>query len=648
MYKSVFTLVHFISIIFLIALIPVNNYSQDTSKIYKLSEIVVSATRTNTPSIEIASSISVIDSAEIAQSNKTNVLDLLKDQYGLSIVQTGGPGQLAQLYIRGAGAGEVMVLIDGVKLNNPDDPGNSYDFSNLPVDNIERIEILRGPQSTLYGSDAMAGVVNIITKKGDGSPSYYFNLEGGSLNSFKGLAGTSGSYGQADYSVAFSKTGTDGIPAADMVYGNTHPDGYDAYNISSRFGWTFNPDIKLNMYANFNSGKTGLDLGGGPDANDPTYEAYHEQGEYKVEANILGFQGLWQQNISLSFMRNLTRYNDDSTLYNPVFSTSFSQGDIYQLEWLNNIKILQAQVLTIGFSTEIENSSYADQSLSSVYGNSLDISPEKKMNAFSGYLQDQIKMSGNIFTTAGIRYDNYGSLGSALTYRITQSYIIKETGTKLKAVFGTGFKAPSLYDLYDPTYGNPSLKSEYSSGWEAGFEQYLFNYDVLFGVTYFSNDFWNLLGYNSNYQSININSAQSNGIESYFTAGISKTVKLNAGYTYTNNIDRSPADENAYLLRKPKNSASLSLNYIFSNEEDVYVDAIFVGRRNDEEFTTYPYPVVQLGAYTLLNITDTHKISDNVRLYERIENVLDKEYEEVWGYGTPGITVDVGLKINIK
>jgi vitamin B12 transporter len=604
----------------------------------------------------VASSITVIDSAEIARSNKTNVLDLLKDQYGVSVVQSGGPGQLAQLNMRGAAASDVLVMIDGVRLNNPDASDNSYDFSSLPVDNIERIEILRGPQSTLYGSDAMAGVINIITKKGNGTPSYFFNLEGGSLNSFKGLAGAGGSYGQADYSVTFSKTGTDGIPAADIVYGNTHPDGYYNYNISSRFGWTISPDIKFNTYANFNSGKVGLDLDGGPYANDPTFEADHEQGEYKAEANITGFHGLWQQDLSISFVRNLTKYNDDSTLYNPQSSTSFYQGDIYQLEWQNNLKTLKSQIITFGFSAENDNSSSAYQSLSSILGNYFDVSPQKHMNAFSGYFQDQIKISGNVFTTAGIRYDNYGNLGSALTYRIAQTYLIEKTGTKLKGVYGTGFKAPSLYDLYDPNYGNPALKSEYSSGWEAGFEQYLFNYDILFGVTYFNNNFWNLLGYNPvTYQSININSAQSNGIESYITALIGKAIKLNATYTYTNNIDRSPADNNEYFLLKPKNSGSITLNYIFINDEDLNIDVIFVGKRSAAEDVydpAYYYfaagPVVRLGAYTLLNITDTHKISDNLQLYERIENALDKRYEEVWGYGTPGITVNVGLKINIK
>ena len=650
MYKNASTLFHLVLLSFLSVLITGNIYSQDTSKVYKLSEIVVSATRTNTPSIEIASSISVIDSAEIASSNKTNVLDLLKDQYGLSISQSGGPGQIAQIYMRGANPGHVLVQIDGVKLNMPDDPSNTFDFANLPVDNIERIEILRGPQSTLYGSDAMAGIINIITKKGEGKPSFFFDLEGGSLNTFKGLAGTNGNYGQADYSITFSKTKSKGVSAADVSFGNTEPDGFDDYNFSSRFGWSINPDIKLNAYAEFNSGNIDLDQFGGYGGDDPTYKYSHEQGVYKAEAVITGFHGLWQQNIGLSFMRNLRRFNYDSTLNKPQSSRSFYQGNEYQVEWQNNINLLPVHILTFGVSADKQSSSSTDSYISSVYGNYISAFPEKDLNTFSGYLQDQIKFLANIFTTAGIRYDNYGNLGMALTYRITQTYLIEKTGTKLKAVFGTGFKAPSLFDLFDPIYGNPSLKSEKSTGWETGFEQYLFDYNVLLGVTYFNNNFTDLIGYDSNFRSINIDKAQTNGIESYLTANFNKAIKLNASYTYTKSVDETHGspDENLPLLRRPKNSASVKLNYNFPNSANINFDAVYVGERDDKDFSFYPAKRIQLGGYTLVNISASYSILENVRLYARLENTLDKKYEDVLGFGTVGRTGYVGFKLNIK
>lgn len=648
MYKSAL-LINFISAFILTLFLSPYAFPQDSSRVYKMSEIVVSATRTSTPSIEIASSISVIDSVEIAQSHKTNILGLLKDQYGLSIMQSGGPGQLAQLYIRGANPGHVLVLIDGVKLNMPDDPGNSYDFSNLPVDNIEKIEVLRGPQSTLYGSNAMAGVINIITKKGYGKSSYFLNVEGGSLNTYKGIAGTSGSYGPADYSVSFSKTKSAGVSEADASYGNTEPDGYEIYNVSSRFGYTINPDIKLNAYAQFNTGTADLDQWGGQYGDDPTYKFHHEEGSYEADADINSFNGVWRQNVSLSFMRNLRRYNYDSILYNPTSAMSFYQGDQYQFGWHNIIKAAQSQLLTVGLEAAKQSSSSASTYLSTVYGNSISSFPQKDMNTISGYLQDQIKLSGNIFTTAGIRYDNFGDLGSAVTYRIAQTYLVEAIGTKLKAVFGTGFKAPSLYDLFAPIYGNKDLKSEKSSGWEAGFEQYLFSSNILFGFTYFSNTFWDLIGYDSNYRNINIDKANTNGIESYFTADF-KEITFSASYTYTNTADKTPgsSDENLSLIRRPKNTAALKLNCNISSKADANIDLAYIGKRDDKDFSYYPVKRVQLGDYTLLGASVTYSILENVKIYGRIENALDKKYEDVLGYGTAGRTGYIGLKLNFN
>ncbi|HKB85203.1 MAG TPA: TonB-dependent receptor plug domain-containing protein, partial [Ignavibacteriaceae bacterium] len=159
-----------------------------------MSDVVVTATRTETPLIELANSITIIDSAEIAESKKNNVMDLLKDEYGVDIVQQGGPGKLANVLIRGGNAEHTLVLLDGIEMNMPSDPGNTFDFSNLLTDNIQRIEILRGPQSTMYGSDALAGVINIITKTGTKGNKYFLSGEGGTYNTYKFNGGLNGTY----------------------------------------------------------------------------------------------------------------------------------------------------------------------------------------------------------------------------------------------------------------------------------------------------------------------------------------------------------------------------------------------------------------------------------------------------------------------
>jgi vitamin B12 transporter len=205
----------------------------DSTGHYKLSDIVVTATRTNASMLELANSISIIDSVDIANRNKTNVFELLKTEYGLSSIQFGPGGGLSTINIRGADVGHTLILVDGIEMNLTSESSNLYDFANLPVNGINRIEVLRGPQSTLYGSDAMAGVVNIITKKGSGAPAVTLSGEGGSFKSFKGAMGFSGNYKNLNYNLTFGRTQTAGFSAAGKKYGNTENDGYRANNFSS-------------------------------------------------------------------------------------------------------------------------------------------------------------------------------------------------------------------------------------------------------------------------------------------------------------------------------------------------------------------------------------------------------------------------------
>jgi vitamin B12 transporter len=630
--------------------------SADAEKIYRLSEIIISATKTRTPSIEIPSSVSVIDSAEIAESNKTNLLDLLKDEYGLIVSQSGGPGQLAQVYMRGANPDQVLVEINGVRLNMPDDPGSSYDFSSIPLDNVERVEILRGPQSTLYGSDATAGVINVITRSGSGEPDYFATLEGGSMNSYKGLIGAEGEEGAASYSVTLSKAKSDGIPAADQKFGNSVRDGYEDYNLSSSIGLRIDPEVKLNLFAGFNAGKVGLPQHGGPLGDDPTYFGNHQQGAYRMEADINSFGGVWEQRAGVSFMRDLRRYSYDSTANNPASSRSYYSGDFYQADWQNNLKFIPGNLLTLGLEADKQTSSSIYSYISSLYGSFSSLLPLVSISNLSAYFQDQIDISKLIhdsrnkaYTVIGVRYDDYSNFGSAVTFRVGQTYLIEHTGTKLKAVYGTGFKAPTLVDLYDPVYGNKNLKSERSAGWEAGLEQFMFNYTSSIGVTYFSNDFSNMFGYDSNYVSVNIGKARTRGVELSLMMRTRDSFETIVNYTYTEATDKTPgANYNRPLIRRPKNSASVVLNYKFSSRFNVNADFVYVGKREDINFSVYPSTRVQLAPYDLLNVSLSYKLSEVVRFYGRIENLFDEKYEDVYGYGTPGRAGYVGITLNVR
>ena len=211
----------------------------DSSGLYKLTDVVITATRTASNTVELANSISVIDSAEIVNKNSFDTFDAIKNEYGISYTQQGGKASVSNIYIRGGSPSESLVIIDGVEVNMPNDPSNFYNFFSLPLDNTSRVEILRGPQSTLYGSNALTGVVNIISLRGEGKPSFNFGIEGGSYNSYKGTITSLGAVGKFNYSAAFSRTKSDGYSAASEKYGNTENDGFDLYNFNSILGYDF-------------------------------------------------------------------------------------------------------------------------------------------------------------------------------------------------------------------------------------------------------------------------------------------------------------------------------------------------------------------------------------------------------------------------
>ena len=619
---------------------------KDSTKVYHLSEVVVTATRTKLPELEAASSISVIDSSQIAESCKQSVFGLLKNQYGISFTQQGAPGSLSNVYLRGADASDTQVLIDGISMNMPNDLDNVFDFADLPVDNIQRIEILRGPQSTLYGSDALAGVINIITKKGYGKPKFFLSGEGGSYNTYKGLIGLNGAINNFNYSVTASRFSSGGFSSASKIYGNKENDGTTNYNVSSRLGFDINKNFELNFYYRYAKANTDLDQHGGLYGDDPTYKYNLEESSFRLESKISLLDGLWTQTLGLNYMRNVRGYSFDSTsVFNPISSSSNYDGNKIKFEWQNNFNFIKNNTTTLGFDYGQENaiSYYFDSSpFSSVF-------PSQK-DAIAGiFLQQQINISNRFFSSFGIRYDHHNRFGSVVTYRIAPAYLVKETGTKFKATYGTAFKAPSLFYLFDPSYGNPNLKPEKSSGWDAGIEQYLWKDKLIFGVDYFSTQFKNLFSYDGNtFKEINLNSAESNGVELYLTLTNFNKIDASLNYTLTNTKDKSTGstDYNLPLLRRPRNKYSADINYYFTKKLNLGFQIIYVGERYDKDFSYFPAQRVKLGGYALVNLSGMYHISDTVGLYGRVNNLFNKYYEEIFGYAPPGLSAYLGAKLD--
>ncbi|MFZ0452954.1 MAG: TonB-dependent receptor [Ignavibacteriaceae bacterium] len=616
----------------------------DTAGLYRLSEVVISATKTATPTLEVASSISVIDSAEIAERNSFNVADLLRDQYGVYIAQQGSPGALESIFLRGGNSNHTLVLIDGIEMNMPNDPSNTFDFSDLSIDNIQRIEILRGPQSILYGSDALAGVINIVTRRGYGKPKAFLSFEGGSYGTLKGLGGLNGSINLLNYSLTLSKYKTTGFSAASKKYGNSEKDGTDNDNVSSRLGFNFSKNFNLNFFYRYNKAKTDYDQHGGIFGDDPTYIYKLDESAFRTEGNLSFLNGLLTQKAGFSYFRNVRKYSFDSTLNNPFASNSFYDGRKIKFDLQNNLNLSENYKFILGLETEQEKvyTEYYSFTSSYFYGNIL---PFSSLRTSAVYLENQSKLLNSLFSSIGIRLDHHQKFGDKITYRIAPAYIIWQTATKLKATLGTGFKTPSLTFLFDPAYGNPDLKPEQSIGWDAGFEQFINNY-LSFGITYFNNSYKDLFGYDANYREININKALTNGVEIFADIYPFKDLKLKVNYTYTNAVDKSEnsADKNKPLLRRPKHKFDLNINYNFSDKINTNIDLIYVGKRDDKIFTGFTSERTELSPYLVINLAVSYKVFDFVNLNLRIENLLNKYYEEVYGYATPGLSAYAGVK----
>lgn len=624
-----------------------NKPGSDTLRTYHLSDVVVSATKTPTLATQIGSAITVIDREQIALSQKGTVLELLSEVPGVSLVQQGGAGKLATVFLRSANPGQTLVLLDGVEMNNPGDVSNAFDFSNLQSSDIERIEILRGPQSTLYGSDALAGVISIFTRKASQGLNATAHLEGGSYNSLRSNISVSGNVSGLSYLVSANDFKTKGFSSASDQYGNTEADGYKTSAFTSKFSYAFPADISLSLLLRFNKANADLDASSGINGDDPNYSYSLQESVLKTTLDFSLFDKLWDQSISFNYVRNFRKYVDKVDANHPVESSDGRyDGTKKKVEWLNTLSFFDDHRITLGAEAEEETAVSVNNGTSD-WGPYNSFFPKASTTTFGLFAQDQISIIKNFNTTLGIRYDKHKKFGSVTTFRIAPVYYLEETGTKFRATYGTGFKAPSLFNLFDPAYGNTELKPEKSKGWDVGIEQFTIKRDLSFEVSYFSNDFNDLFSFdNVTYKPVNLAEAETRGIE----FGLKYKMEVAAfyfTYTSTKTKDKSNGspDKDLPLLRRPKEKASLS-TIIFLNEKlNLGVEFLYTGSRDDKDFSTGQR--ILLKSYTLVNMSASYKITNMFEVFAKLHNIFDEKYEDILGYGTERQSVYAGINFSL-
>ncbi|MBU2538895.1 MAG: TonB-dependent receptor [Proteobacteria bacterium] len=612
-------------------------------KTVTLDEVVVTATRTQATVDQIGgSSVTVITAQEIETKQQLTVEEILKSVPGLTVVANGGLGTNTSVFIRGADAKNTLVLVDGIMFNDPSEANRGANLANLTTDNIERIEIVRGPMSVLYGSNATAGVINIITKKGKGRPGYYLGGEVGSYGTWKSYGGANGAVERFNYALDLSRTEAQGFSTADdkndrIPHANgatSEKDGWRNTTFSGKAGYLLTPDCDVSAFVRSMNSRVDLDSSVSGYLQDNKIgspkDKYIDSKELLSKFNVHNRLMNGQLDANLYY-----QHTDKERTIIDDYGRSLYNGDSSEVGWQGSMSPFKANTVTLGLSY------FAEQMDSS---GGFTVIDKQAANVTSSWLQDQISLGESLNVVVGARLDDHDRFGSAKTYRISPSYLFAATGTTLKAAYGTGFRAPSLFELYAPGYGDATLEAEKSRGWDAGVEQELLGERLTVGITYFQTRFANLIQFDTTTWKYSQATGESTtrGVESFARFSPSAVLDVTLAYTYTDTEDA----RGVRLTRRPLSKASLATAYRFSEKLRTNAELIWVGER-DENTTAKDQDgnrVYTLAPYTVVNLTGSYALTSTLEVYGRIDNLFNEQYEEAWSYATPGLSCYGGLK----
>jgi vitamin B12 transporter len=408
------------------------------------------------------------------------------------------------------------------------------------------------------------------------------------------------------------------------------------------------PKTKLDFIYKFSQAETSLDQSE-KYGDDPNFIYNIEEHLFMGGIKTAFVDNMWQQQFTASLIK---RFNHSLDLTDPshpnLSSDSYNLAQRVKFNWQNNLRVVENNLITFGIESETETAR-TSYYCTSDWGPFDSVFPEQSIRTTGFYLQDQISVANSFFTSIGVRYDDNQKFGGVTTFRIAPAYFISTTGTKLKMSYGSGFKAPSLFYLFDPMFGNPVLQPEKSKGWDIGIDQNFKDGKYNFSITYFDLKLENMFGFDSNFRTSNIAEASSNGFEFSASAINIQHFSLNASYTYTITKDdyKLSPDFDKPLLRRPKDQISIVANYRVSDRINFNLHFRYVGERDDKDFSIYPSARVTIPDYTLVNLAASYKIINYLELTARVENLFDKQYEEVLYYGTLGRSFYVGMNLTL-
>jgi vitamin B12 transporter len=625
--------------------------------------VVVTATKTETPLAQLGSSVSVITGEELALKGTFSVADALRETAGVSIVQSGGIGKVSSLFLRGGNSDYTKILIDGIPVN---EPGGSYNLANLSTASIDRIEIVRGPQSALYGSDAIAGVIQIFTKRGtseDLSPKPSAMFEGGTFATYRFSGGITGSNSRMDYSASFSRFNTDN---------NVANGSFNETTFAGNLGLRISKKLEMRTVFRSEAGRSGTP--GSWAFGRPDLDAYFRRRDEAGTVTLNYFQNpSWTHKFAYAVSDSMQFSADplDSGSYTPQYKNlvaPFSSSDWpfqtlnqtrrqkinYQSDWI----LPFGHLVSAGADYERESGEIGDPTLSPI---------AVSRNNYSGFFQDQWAHRNRLFATAGVRLDHNENFGFFASPRLSLAMLARRPGsnspigtTKLKANFGLGIKEPSLTQsiINTPyTKGNPDLRPEKTISFDAGIEQHFNSGRGIIELTYFQNRFKDQIGYVMTDPNtwagsyFNIGKSRARGLESSLSLDLFWKLAFSGTYTFLDSevLESSSDADPVYakgqeLLRRPRHSGNVELKWK-PGRWTFGAAAFLVGTRTDTDFSYLG--MTRNKGYHVVNLLANFRLTSEISLFTAINNVANEQYMEVLGYPSLSRNFRIGLRAGL-
>ena len=609
-----------------------------------IQEVLVSASLVPIAANKSANAITVIDTEQLKNRAALSVSDLLRDVPGLAVSRSGVQGSQTQIRARGAEANHLLVLIDGVEANDPSQ-SDELNWGVLAADNIERIEVIRGPQRSMRGSDAMAGVVNIITRSASQPFSAAAYTEAGSFSTQRSGFNLGAKQGSFDIRLGLSDMQTDGD---NISRTGDEKDGYENTSINLKAGLQVSDELRISLAARHSDGMNEFDADNDFDGfvEDQDRVSEFRNSTMRLQGDYNSADGRWQHSLMVAQSNNDNEAFADSVLGNVTASTKDQIQYIGSLFWNNG-----AQRLSV--LAEREEEDFQQRGPLS-WG--LDPNQDRERDTDSLALELRTDLSDDLTVAASGRYDDNSEFDSANTFRVEAIYQLNDS-LRLRTAYGTAVKNPTFterFGFYTNFIGNPNLEPEQSSSWELGMDKQmgelnlsatLFDAELENEIDGFVYDPATFAYTSGNKQGL----SQRQGIELTAAVNMSDNLVINAAYTYTDSVEADGAGGYQDEIRRARHTGSLTLAWRAMDNLQINTNAQYSGSQTDTFFPPWPTPAqtVTLDDYTLVNINANYSASDKLDIYLRLDNLLDDDYEEVFGYQTLGFGASLGVRFSL-